>query len=53
MGHVAFFTLKEILAGDELTINYRMVASGQEGTYRENQPCFCGAAKCKKSLYDK
>jgi len=47
-GRLFFFALRDIAAGEELTLDYRLGNSDER-----EMPCFCGAKKCRGTMYSK
>ena len=47
---LAFFALRDISEGEELTIDYRMQSSGENAS-KDSIPCLCGAPNCRKAMY--
>ncbi|XP_009776603.1 histone-lysine N-methyltransferase SUVR5 [Nicotiana sylvestris] len=46
LAHVGFYASRDILAGEELTYNYRYKLLPGEGS-----PCLCGSSNCRGRLY--
>lgn len=46
LAHVGFYASRDILAGEELTYNYRYKLLPGEGS-----PCLCGSSNCSERLY--
>ncbi|KAM3363600.1 histone-lysine N-methyltransferase SUVR5 isoform X2 [Capsicum galapagoense] len=46
LAHIGFYASRDILAGEELTFNYRYKLLPGEGS-----PCLCGSSNCKGRLY--
>ncbi|XP_060193167.1 histone-lysine N-methyltransferase SUVR5 isoform X2 [Lycium barbarum] len=46
VAHIGFYASRDILAGEELTYNYRYKLLPGEG-----YPCLCGSSNCKGRLY--
>jgi hypothetical protein len=49
-GHTLFFTLRRILKGEELTIDYGFDPDS-EGKKEVPQPCYCGSLLCRGTMY--
>lgn len=53
--HVAFFAIKDIPAGTEITIDYTPQAAGQTYQLQDAdegmERCYCGALNCRKMLW--
>ena len=47
-GRMFFFARRDIAAGDELTIDYRLGNSNER-----EMPCHCGAKNCRGTMYSK
>ncbi len=45
-GRIFIKAIKHIAAGDELTYEYNLYDSEDE-----EQPCFCGAPNCRKTMF--
>jgi SET domain-containing protein len=43
-GHVLFFALRDILAGEEITIDY------EQTLHPDSKRCFCGAKNCRGTI---
>ena len=43
-GHVLFFALRDILPGEEITIDY------EQTLHPNSKRCFCGAANCRGTI---
>jgi uncharacterized protein len=48
-GHILFFALRKIFAGEEITINYGMCSPKMEDT--NQYPCYCGSPVCHGTMH--
>ncbi|KAJ2751625.1 hypothetical protein GGI19_004364 [Coemansia pectinata] len=47
--HLAFFTTREVSAGEELTFDYSPSVAEADGLKMDT--CYCGASNCRKHMY--